>query len=306
MAATQSPELLLQVRRAHDRRELAAEMFEALEGELPELALGASLSDDPEGVASMIREFLKVRFEDQVRWVAGYEAFNHWRTALEDAGVLVFQATGVEVSEMRGFSIYADKLPAVVVNNKDSIRGRLFTMLHELAHLALRQASLCIPRPEDVSIPSTDDQRIEVFCNAVAGATLVPRGQFLDEPAVQRNERDADWDDASIQDLADRYGVSREVILRRLLVNERISNALYSAAVNRIREEYARAAESERREGFAPPHRVAVSSAGPMFVKLVLNSYHGELITASDVADFLDVRLKHLPRIEADVLRNVS
>jgi hypothetical protein len=43
-----------------------------------------------------------------------------------------------------------------------------------------------------------------------------------------------------------------------------------------------------------------------MFVKLVLNSYHGELITASDVADFLDVRLKHLPRIEAEVLRNVS
>jgi hypothetical protein len=46
---------------------------------------------------------------------------------------------------------------------------------------------------------------------------------------------------------------------------------------------------------------MAISSAGPVFVQIVLTNYHQENITASDVADFLEVRLKHLDKIEAEV-----
>ena len=41
--------------------------------------------------------------------------------------------------------------------------------------------------------------------------------------------------------------------------------------------------------------------AGPGFVRLVLDSYYNERITASDLADFLGVRLKHMPKIEEAV-----
>ena len=54
--------------------------------------------------------------------------------------------------------------------------------------------------------------------------------------------------------------------------------------------------------GFAPPDRMAVSKAGPFFVRLVLDSYHQEKITANDLSSFLEVRLKHIPKIEHAVL----
>jgi hypothetical protein len=43
-----------------------------------------------------------------------------------------------------------------------------------------------------------------------------------------------------------------------------------------------------------------------MFVKLVLDNYRQDNITASDVADFLEVRRKHWDKIETAVLKAAS
>src|SRR3990172_4932621 len=75
-----SPALRFEVRRAQDRRELALELFEIREEAPPTLPLSATLSDDQEGLAHAIREFLGIRYGDQIHWTAGYEAFNQWRT----------------------------------------------------------------------------------------------------------------------------------------------------------------------------------------------------------------------------------
>jgi len=50
--------------------------------------------------------------------------------------------------------------------------------------------------------------------------------------------------------------------------------------------------------GEAPPHTVALASAGPLFARLVLDSFHQEKITSSDVSEYLDVRLKWMGKIE--------
>lgn len=305
IVTTESPELRLQIRRAQDRRELAIELYQMVEGEPPRISLAATLSDSPEELATQIRTFLGIRYEDQIRWEPNYESFNQWRAALERAGVLVFQARDVEVSEMRGFSIHAESLPAIVLNVKDSPRGRIFTMLHELAHIVLQLGGLCNFRPEDVLSPTTDEQRVEIFCNWVAGATFIPRQSLLAENTVGSKRRDRDWTDEDIRRLADRYSASREVLLRRLLVTDRISEAFYTDKVAQLRDEYA-ALSARPQEGFPPPYRAAVSTAGPLFVRLVLNSYHTDQITASDVADFLDVRLKHLSKIESEVIKSAS
>jgi Zn-dependent peptidase ImmA (M78 family)/DNA-binding XRE family transcriptional regulator len=299
----ESSELRFAIRVAQDRRELALDLYEVIGEEPPRVAFAVTLADEPEHVATNLRELLKVRYQDQVRWTAGYEALNRWRAALEASGVLVFQAIDVEPSEIRGFSIYADLLPAIVVNIKDSVRGRVFTMLHELAHIALRQTGMC-DLTEQAQI-GTDEQRVEVFCNRVAGATLVPRDYLLLEDAVAVKRDLEGWTDEEIQALADRYGASREVILRRLLICGRTTEAFYRRKREELQREY-EGAERRREGGFAPPHRIAVSSAGPLFVRLVLDSYHQDHITASDVADLLGVRLKHLGRIESEVLRSAS
>lgn len=300
VAGVQSPELRFEIRRAHSRRELALDLYRLASNPLPTFTLSANPSDDPEPVGTAIRDALGIRYEDQIRWSGGHEPLNAWRSALEKAGVLIFQATTVLVVEIRGFSIGETPLPAVVVNIKDSPRGRTFTMLHELTHLMLHEGGLCDTLEEGGRRP--EDQRVEVFCNHVAGAALVPRQHLLTEELVREKPRRAEWADDEIARLARRYGVSREVLLRRLLIFERIPKTFYDRKARQYHEEYEEQARQHPAEGFAPPHLMAISAVGPFFARLVLSSYYQEYITASEVSDFLEVRLRHLSKIEASVL----
>ena len=56
--------------------------------------------------------------------------------------------------------------------------------------------------------------------------------------------------------------------------------------------------------GPAPP-RKCIQENGVPFVSLVLESYKKDKITYSDVADYLGIRLKHLPKVEQLVRGNV-
>jgi len=61
-----------------------------------------------------------------------------------------------------------------------------------------------------------EDQRIEVFCNQVAAAALMPKDILLAQPhVVAQGENSESWSDAEIRDLAARFSVSREALLRR-------------------------------------------------------------------------------------------
>jgi hypothetical protein len=51
---------------------------------------------------------------------------------------------------------------------------------------------------------------------------------------------------------------------------------------------------------------VALGRAGRLFAQLVLSNYYLDRVTASDVSDFLEIRLKHLPKIEAELQAHLS
>jgi len=293
-----SPELLFEIRRAQQRRELCLDLHELIGEEPTAFSLRCSRGEDPERVGLRFREALGITYEDQAGWRTWRQAFNRWRSMLEDAGVLVFQARGVAVSEARAFSIADVPQPALVVNIKDSLAGRIFSMLHELAHIALRTSGLCDLSEDGGSSP--EDRRVEVFCNAVAGATVVPRARLLQDALVVRKGHTADWTEGDLRVIAARYRTSEEVVLRRLVVCGRAPATLYEARRQQFLERY-RQLRERRPRGFAPPHQMALSAAGKPFVRLVLNSYHQDRITASDVADILEVRLKHLDKIQAEV-----
>jgi len=113
----------------------------------------------------------------------------------------------------------------------------------------------------------SQDEQIEVFCNQVAGCFLLPEEPFLREPVVVQKTRRSLWENVEIRQLAEKYSVSQEVVLRRLLTLGRITESFYK----------------QRRQD-------------------LLETYHTEAINSSDVAEMLGVRLKHLPTIEQEVV----
>jgi Zn-dependent peptidase ImmA (M78 family) len=292
----ESPGLLLEVRRAWARREIAVELYRDLEEKPPQFSITARPTEDPEVLALRIRDELGINGDIQAGFGSQHKAFNWWRASLESRGILVFQATAVDVSEMRGFSITDRPLPVVVVNIKDSPLARIFSMLHELIHVLLRQGGVC--DLDEVGERHPAEQQVEVFSNRVAGAVLIPEKELLaEELVVAHPAGSATWSDEEITLLARRYWVSQEVLVRRLLICGLTSREFYQEK----RAQFAvRKKPSDK--GFAPPAQMAISAAGHAFVRLVLDNYYRENITSSDVADFLNVKLKHLGEIEQRVM----
>ncbi|HXN49289.1 MAG TPA: XRE family transcriptional regulator, partial [Bryobacteraceae bacterium] len=142
--AEYTPELMLAVRRARFRREIAVEIAEELELEVPLLNFDPRpFMGQSSRLAEAGRTLLSVTLDEQLQWRDKYEALNAWSAAVEKLGVLVFQTSGVSMREMRGFSIHESVYPVIVVNAKDSPRGRIFTVLHEFAHLLMHSGGLC-------------------------------------------------------------------------------------------------------------------------------------------------------------------
>ena len=301
VAGTASPQLHTEITRARYRREVALELFRLRGEPPPALKARANLTEDPEEVAARARTTLGVTHEMQTAFRSDYDALNGWRAALEDLGVLVFQARGVDLAEMRGFSIAKQPLPAIVANIKDRPRGRVFTLLHEFVHLMLHEEGLC-DLSEDRSVPP-EERRVEVFCNHAAGAILLPRDTLLQEPQVHQHGRSPVWTEDELLTLSRHYQVSQESMLRRLLVLGRTNEDFYRAKRRDFLKTYSeREQEGKTREGdFAPPDKLAVATAGRGFVRLVLDSYYNGRITAADLSEYLGVRLKHMPKIEEAV-----
>jgi Zn-dependent peptidase ImmA (M78 family) len=194
---------------------------------------------------------------------------------------------GIDSTEARGFSVEQRPLPVVVANNRDPFPARSFTLLHELMHVALHQGGIC-------DLHSSG--RIEPFCT---GAVLVPSDALLAEEAVIRHGAEPVWADAELLELATLFRVSREVVLRRLLILGQTDEAFYRTKRHELLTEYARREEDDREIHWGPsPSVMAVVRAGPAFTRLVLERYRERAITASDVSVFMGVRLKHIPRIE--------
>lgn len=300
-----SPETRLAIRRALRLQSLAKELMESL-GRESISQIGTVKQDNPENEAIRIRETLGVEIQEQFAWRHEYEALRAWQKNMEKFGVFIFQQN-MPLEETRGFSLTADKPPAIVLNTNDAPNARIFSLFHEYAHLLLNKGGIC--DMEEVHLRN-EDALTEQFCNHLAGAILVPKDNLLNHELVSGFEGDGQWPDDILQEIAADFRVSQEVILRRLVLLGRASSNFYK----RKREEWEVELEKkkelekkrrkEKEEGFARDMaRECIRDNSAPFISLVLEAHAQEIITYNDIADYLGVRLRHLSAIEKLVRR---
>jgi Zn-dependent peptidase ImmA (M78 family)/DNA-binding XRE family transcriptional regulator len=290
-AAKESLELRLALRRALYRREAAAEIYSGLHETPPSLKEGADPTEDPEVVGARIRRLLSVAWTEQLAWLSPSGALNGWREAVENLGVLVFQTGRVSLEEMRGISITHGPLPVILLNNADSPHGRIFSLLHEFAHILLAIAGHETSAMSQRASPI--DFALERTSNVFAAAALMPQKEFL---ATAANFPQAIvGDDAALLRFADEIKVSPEAILRRLVSLQKAPVQLYREK----RRQWRRRPWFPRRKakGGAPVEVRIIANAGKPFVGLVLEGYRRSKVSAVDVSDYLGVQLKYLDRV---------
>lgn len=271
-----------------------------MSGEEPAPLPKVEFTEDPEVLAARIRALIGISLEEQVSWRQPYVALRSWIAAVEETGVLVLQTQRIAVEEMRGFALSEDPVGVVVLNGGDSRRGRIFTLIHEFVHVLLHSSGVCDLFQAERD--RTDNDRVESFCNRVAAAVLLPKDAFLADRLVV-NHASEEWDDMLLAQLQDRYSVSREVVLRRLFGLGRTSFAFYQQRRRAFVDEYRRLKE-EKKKGKKPrisPYRLKVRDLGRPYVELALDAYRGQVISTSEAADYLDVPVRGIEKIEGQV-----
>jgi len=294
-----SPETLLAIRRAQLLQASATELASSLGYETNPRIGKTSLPERFEDLivrakALAIRERKKigVMIDTQSRWKGAYKALNEWKRQIEDMGVLVFQMS-MPPKETRGFSLTEDGFPVIVLNSKEHPNPRIFSLFHEYAHLLLNHGGICDMKHRN-HIP------IEIFCNHFAGAFLVPREALLNHKLVKSRKSYPEWPQEKIEELSGYFKVSWETVLRRLLILDLTTERFYQMKREQWQkkwEEKENVEGKKKRGGPLSPIK-CFSENGAPFVSFVLEAYREEKISSTDVADYLGVKLKHLPDIE--------
>jgi Zn-dependent peptidase ImmA (M78 family)/DNA-binding XRE family transcriptional regulator len=290
---SESPYLRFAIRTAALRREAFIEANEIEEQPIPNVGLSKLLSN-PDQVGSWIRKYLGLSIEEQLGWDDARTAFAAWRTACEAKSILVFQVPRITLSEMRGALLPATTVPVILLNSKDSHSGKIFTLLHEFAHLLLYFSGHHIQRHERERPLSA--QRSEVLANAVAAATLLPRDSILSDPETDLAAEGIPHDLSPADRLARRFRVSTEVVVRRLVTLKKVTLTEYRSLREAGRFNFVQSPS----KGPIKIHQEvkALSQLGVAFTRSMIEAYHRHEVSSPRLVDYLGLRLKYLPRLE--------
>ena len=295
-----SPALHEDFRRAHDQRESALELADLDESPPPMTWRIDPLPSSDIEIAAVGRDLL-LGISPLSLPTAGdkpYDHLNAWVAAMEASGIMVMATAGGRVpqEEMRAFSLYFDTLPVVVVNGADSPRGRLFSLLHEYAHLLLHTEGLCDTITDEGAV--TENRRLEARCNAIAAAMVMPESQVLVQPLVKAHFEDGSpWNYEDLREAAGPFGVSAEALLRRLLTLGHVSNDFYAEKRKEFQEAYERDDEARRARTGGNWYRNTVRDLGKGYVRLVTDAHRRRVIDTYTAATYLNVKTNQIDEL---------
>ncbi len=285
-----SPKVKAIIERVERQRDIYLSLREELGGAErhkfgpPELPL-----NDPKRAASIIRYWLEL---------ANSNDFNSYRAAVESKGVLVFRSNGYNGAwkipkddPVIGFSLYHQVCPVIVVKKQAAPTRQTFTLMHELGHILLHRQS----RIDDEDDLYSDHEQSEQQANAFAGCLLVP-DEFLGQIYDGDKPNKVDEYDSWLEDKRRTWGVSGEVILRRLLDAKRLDPEKYKAYRRWRANQPKRDNDGGSREW---RHREPKHIFGDTFVCTILDALSANHITLNKASSYLDnLKIKDLHKLE--------
>jgi len=281
------PKTYLAIRKARRFQYSAIELIKELGGESKKLSIKANPSDSPETLAENVRTQFRIEGFRRPAPLNKEKALDEWVKILEANGVLVFQISITMNEEIGGFSLIDEDVPVIVLKRSDETSAKIFTLFHELAHLLLREGGIC--DLEESGVPH------EKFCNHFAGAFLVPKDELLSHPIVKTNVKTREWSENLLRDIARNFNVSREVILRRLLILGLTSKEYYD---KKHKEWKSKHKEPFGRRDKKTEIKICLQERGKKYTSMVFDAYERRKIDETRVADYLGVTSDKIPKVK--------
>lgn len=244
------------------------------------------------GMVTTVRKYLNVELSHQLQWKSAEEAFKAWRKAFEESGLFVFKEAFKDDS-YSGFCLYDERFPLIYINNSKPDTRQIFTLFHELSHLLLGTGGVDTPIEDYIEFLQGDNKRIEVLCNSFTGAFIVPDDDF------DRQIASLSINDTTTGNLANRYCVSREVILRKFYDRNLVNQQFYEQKVEEWRKEKGKSGK----KGGGNYYLNKGVYLGERYIELVFSRLYQNRISIEQLSDYLGVKVKSVPGMEALLFR---
>ena len=257
--------------------------------------------EDPETVAATERKALGVELEkrrkgeDIDQFVRA--VYLDLKEKIESRNILVMQAA-MDVNEIRGFAL-ADGHPKVIlVNSNDKVRPQFFTLLHEYAHLLLKTGGICLTNSENFKRGSGgQDVSVEKWCNEFAGAVIMPREKVLKELSYKEGRKP----DRVVAAMSSKFCTSKMAAAVRILnlLDKGSRREEYIKYYRMISSKSVTATRGGRGEEGRNMAKECINRNGRRYVRLVSDSRSKDLITVSDMIEYLDLKTKYFEKLYA-------
>ena len=237
----------------------------------------------------------------------------YWINQCERKGIFISRASNlnsrnpIPVQEARGFVISDQYAPFIFINSKDSHNAKLFTLLHELAHLWLDISGV----PDHFPINyKTKKSNIESFCNQIAAEILMPQKKIKIFSEV------SGWTAQELKEFVNKhckkFKVSSLALLVRLkslsLIKSQIFEVLKQECIKES-EQYRKNMEQrmKRNKGGPPANLLKIYANGESFTKIVFFSYKEGMLTGRETSNLLDMKLGSLEKaIESKFIKTTG
>jgi len=231
----------------------------------------------------LAREFRKTLNIEIIKHRKADKILAYYKQALEDALMILIIEYPLKADDVRAFSIYAD-ISSIVLNEDDKPSVKLFSLFHEVCHLLKRKAGIC-----SIEIEQKENEDIESYCNQFAAEFLVPLSDLKNEI-----EKIKEMNEGIIAHLSEIYGVSKQVIMLRLLRLGYINQKRYEKFKETIGQTL-----KQKKYGYRNWDRIFFNRAGNLSIQEIKRAYEKGEITFYEALSILDLKRKYVEKFIA-------
>ncbi len=273
---------------AETQRVNALDLFTEIGEQVPDIpdAIFVDIKADPEQAAADTRTGIKFPIEEQVgrNTEERRQIPTELRRKIEALGILILRRTDLGSFRVRGFCIAEFPLPIIVIG-KEAPTAEAFTLVHEFAHVLIRQSAISGAMPREGGDQAK--RKVEEWCNRFASAFLMPRNaiaQFIELPDTPLDEISDDL----LHRLARHFGVSPHAMLVRLIQIGCVAADYYW----RVKKPQYDEEETEFKSFGRSPYYGSrfKNRQGELYTGLVLEAWSTGRITSHHAAEYMGIK----------------
>lgn len=285
---------ILVLRKARNLQEISKDLINNINDKLDVSFKYETQKNKATVIGKKYRELFKLDEEKQRKFKDAYKFFDYLREILQDNNIFVFQFS-MPIEDARGFVLTDDTPKVIVVNTKDIIEARIFTLMHEFGHILLGESAIDLPNNNMIG---TND-KTEQWCNEFAASFLLPSEileDILDSNSIAPIVL---IESNNLKRYSSRYKVSKAMFLYNLYKSDYITDREYKNKLNLYIAPAIVKTNNKKNKKIPqmPSDKKCISEMGSKFVSLVADNYERKKITYNDALGYLSIKSKNFEKV---------